>query len=670
MSASENPKGKAPLTMKIKFKSANLEQFIERYSVDVSKGGIFIRTKEPQAVGTQLRFEFQLQDGAPLIVGEGTVVWNRSPDPSKPSVAPGMGVRFDKLTPDSQERLEQLLAEKARRGETGVESRFDAGVRASISEGSSPSQVTPTANPPAGGGGGGRDNEFGDEPTRAMAADQVNKLAEAMQFGSIMEEDAPTKASPAAVTEALRKKAAEQNASLAPMTPAAAKAGLSKTLLGQGFGLMTPPPKPAVGPAVPTPKPAAPPSEADRGIPESAKTPTASVEEQQQRIADSSRTPTGPAATPKGAADSTPIPGVTPAASPASDAAPSIPASPSLPPPKLDAPESLFSDTPAVAVPAAQRQGGKGGLIAVVGALALLVGGGGAYYALVLSKKPVDNGLPTVISIGTTGNPGGLPSGNNSTGTSQQPTEVKPVEPVVKTPEPASVPVKPDKPMEGTEVTTEPAGAQIEVDGKQFGPTPTRIPGLAAGKQIRITLAGFQEAKIKLKSNPKDSEPLAFTLTAIERMVEINSNPKGVDVYLDGKKVGRTPYQIKKLDTKEKHEIELRKGGFANWTRTVSSVDTFEVKKGKEVLAVEATMQAGADPAAAKKGRSPKKDAPAPTLAPTPAATAKPVEKAAEPTVEKPAEKPAEKAAEKPAERPAEKPAEKPADKVEEKPAT
>ena len=26
-------------------------------------------------------------------------------------------------------------------------------------------------------------NEFGDEPTRAMAADQVNKLAEAMQLG-------------------------------------------------------------------------------------------------------------------------------------------------------------------------------------------------------------------------------------------------------------------------------------------------------------------------------------------------------------------------------------------------------------------------------------------------------------------------------------------------------
>ena len=45
---------RTPVTLKIKFKSANIDQFIERYSVDVSRGGIFIRTKEPLPVGTQL----------------------------------------------------------------------------------------------------------------------------------------------------------------------------------------------------------------------------------------------------------------------------------------------------------------------------------------------------------------------------------------------------------------------------------------------------------------------------------------------------------------------------------------------------------------------------------------------------------------------------------------
>jgi uncharacterized protein (TIGR02266 family) len=105
---------RTPVTLKIKFKSETLEQFIERYAVDVSQGGIFIRTKEPLAVGTQMRFEFQLRDASPLIGGEGTVVWTRENDPSRPAIAPGMGVRFDRLADGSQAVLERILAEKAK----------------------------------------------------------------------------------------------------------------------------------------------------------------------------------------------------------------------------------------------------------------------------------------------------------------------------------------------------------------------------------------------------------------------------------------------------------------------------------------------------------------------------------------------------------------------------
>ena len=105
---------RTPVTLKIKFKSETLEQFIERYAVDVSQGGIFIRTKEPLAVGTQMKFEFQLRDASPLIAGEGTVVWTRENDPTRPAIAPGMGVRFDRLADGSQGILERILAEKAK----------------------------------------------------------------------------------------------------------------------------------------------------------------------------------------------------------------------------------------------------------------------------------------------------------------------------------------------------------------------------------------------------------------------------------------------------------------------------------------------------------------------------------------------------------------------------
>jgi uncharacterized protein (TIGR02266 family) len=182
-----------PITLKIKFKSGSLDQFIERYSVDVSRGGIFIRTKEPLQVGTTLKFEFQLQDASALISGEGTVVWIREHDPNRTGVAPGMGVRFDKIAPASAQVLDQILAEKTRRGEGAVESRFDAGVRASSAaagtvqagqgrKGSVPDydpadakSLTPLPNPVPGLDGA---EEFGHESTRVMQDDVVQRLAE------------------------------------------------------------------------------------------------------------------------------------------------------------------------------------------------------------------------------------------------------------------------------------------------------------------------------------------------------------------------------------------------------------------------------------------------------------------------------------------------------------
>ena len=113
---------RTPVTLKIKFKSETLEQFIERYAVDVSQGGIFIRTKEPLAVGTQMKFEFKLRDASPLIAGEGTEVWTRENAPSRPAIAPGMGVRFDRLGRD-------LGVDRLRRVSRSAEGKCPRGYR-------------------------------------------------------------------------------------------------------------------------------------------------------------------------------------------------------------------------------------------------------------------------------------------------------------------------------------------------------------------------------------------------------------------------------------------------------------------------------------------------------------------------------------------------------------
>jgi uncharacterized protein (TIGR02266 family) len=120
MDQNTQKESRPPINLRIKFRSESIEQFIERYAVDVSRGGIFIRTREPLTVGTQLKLDFQFQNGSALMAGDGTVVWIREVDPNRTNVPPGMGVRFDKLTPESQAVLEQLLSEKTKRERSGV----------------------------------------------------------------------------------------------------------------------------------------------------------------------------------------------------------------------------------------------------------------------------------------------------------------------------------------------------------------------------------------------------------------------------------------------------------------------------------------------------------------------------------------------------------------------
>src|SRR5438045_2879565 len=108
------------ITLRIKFKSESVDAFIARYGADVSPGGIFIRTRNPLGVGTSLRFEFSLADGQPLLLGHGTVVWVREPDQARAGVVPGMGVRFDKLTAESQAVLGTILAGKTGKENSGA----------------------------------------------------------------------------------------------------------------------------------------------------------------------------------------------------------------------------------------------------------------------------------------------------------------------------------------------------------------------------------------------------------------------------------------------------------------------------------------------------------------------------------------------------------------------
>jgi uncharacterized protein (TIGR02266 family) len=87
--------------------------FIHRFAPNVTRGGIFIASRSPYAVGTVITFEVSLVQGPPLLGGTGKVAWVREFNPQEPQRAHGMGVQFLNIAPGSRNMLERLLTYKA-----------------------------------------------------------------------------------------------------------------------------------------------------------------------------------------------------------------------------------------------------------------------------------------------------------------------------------------------------------------------------------------------------------------------------------------------------------------------------------------------------------------------------------------------------------------------------
>jgi len=104
--------------MRIKLKYPDVETFIQKYAVNISRGGIFIATKSPKPVGTFVKFEFLLSDAgsSSIIRGEGQVQWTKEFDPAHPMKAHGMGVKFSRLDAESQGVIDRALRWRAEHG--------------------------------------------------------------------------------------------------------------------------------------------------------------------------------------------------------------------------------------------------------------------------------------------------------------------------------------------------------------------------------------------------------------------------------------------------------------------------------------------------------------------------------------------------------------------------
>ncbi len=108
---SSEPTSPAPVRVRLRY--AAFETFIEKFAPNVTRGGVFLASREPRPVGEVFPFEVLLSGGEVALAGEGKVTWVRAFDPAAPHKPHGMGVQFLRLDAPSRAVVNQMLARKA-----------------------------------------------------------------------------------------------------------------------------------------------------------------------------------------------------------------------------------------------------------------------------------------------------------------------------------------------------------------------------------------------------------------------------------------------------------------------------------------------------------------------------------------------------------------------------
>lgn len=100
---------RTPLHILVQFRFGSFEDFLAEYSLNISPGGMFIRTAEPSEEGAIIYLQFSLKDGSRLIEGMGRVV-RVNPPPGTAEQPPGMGVEFLNFDEESMALIDEICA--------------------------------------------------------------------------------------------------------------------------------------------------------------------------------------------------------------------------------------------------------------------------------------------------------------------------------------------------------------------------------------------------------------------------------------------------------------------------------------------------------------------------------------------------------------------------------
>jgi uncharacterized protein (TIGR02266 family) len=101
----EREHDRIPYSVQVEFRTAS--SFLVAYSVNLSRGGMFIETDSDLPTGVLLTFDLQVP-GAGLLHLIGVIAWRRSHD--SPDGPPGIGIEFQDIAPQLGSAIDKLVS--------------------------------------------------------------------------------------------------------------------------------------------------------------------------------------------------------------------------------------------------------------------------------------------------------------------------------------------------------------------------------------------------------------------------------------------------------------------------------------------------------------------------------------------------------------------------------
>jgi type IV pilus assembly protein PilZ len=105
---------RAPIALKVEYKQLN--SFFADYTKNISRGGTFIRTNRPLAIGTDFMFMLGVPTLPQPLVLAGKVQWVVTPEEASSEQEAGMGIGFvfdsDLERERVEDTIEQLMVEQ------------------------------------------------------------------------------------------------------------------------------------------------------------------------------------------------------------------------------------------------------------------------------------------------------------------------------------------------------------------------------------------------------------------------------------------------------------------------------------------------------------------------------------------------------------------------------